>query len=162
MPICWIITKGDWQWNDKLCIRNKYLSNIKYFTKVSLLINLLTPFLPRNVICQYTWTKRERYYFAFCFCILWRVLALILFVAGELSFITLRCFPVWGCSVDERVSVFCQFLHVNYGSRTCTSMCSYSLMFVPCIIRRSRKQRTLCTEFYHSFIQYTGSYMFRQ
>lgn len=126
MSRCWITMKWDWQWKEKLCIRNKHLSNIKSFTKVSLLMNSLTPFPSGNVICQYTWTKRERYYFAFCFCIFWWVLALILFVAGELSFITLRCFPVWGCSVDEGVSVVCQFLfHLNYDCRTCTFMCSY-------------------------------------
>jgi hypothetical protein len=34
-------------------------------------------------------------------------------------------------------------------------------MFVPCIIRRGKTTNT-CIELYHSFIQYTESYMFRQ
>jgi hypothetical protein len=38
----------------------------------------------------------------------------------------------------------------------------FSLMFIRCIMRHIAKTTNTCTELYHSFIQYTGSYMFRQ
>jgi hypothetical protein len=46
----------------------------------------------------------------------------------------------------------------NSNTGTNVYMMESSLMFILCIIRRSRKQPTLCTELFHSFIQYTPAH----
>jgi hypothetical protein len=67
-------------------------------------------------------------------------------------------------SNDDDNYIFIQFLNdVCDDDCDCNMvmMMMHSLMFVPCVIRRSRNNQH-CTYFYHPFILYTGSYMFRQ
>jgi hypothetical protein len=52
------------------------------------------------------------------------------------------------------------FVKFCYAASTFTIITN-CLMFVPCIIRRSRNNQHYA-ELYQSFIQYTGSYMFQQ